>query len=120
MNKYQKARNLIKNKKQLIREGEWYRVHDKRTAGHKSIITKVNKNGNIEHVPITHSPRTRGIKNIKLQENPQKGKQELAYVVKNAQKTQIAKVGKKQDDMKIKNATDKSIIRHIKNNAKNK
>ena len=120
MNQFEQAKNKLNANKQLVRAGEWRRVHDKRTNGHKSLITKVNKNGNIEHIPVTHAPKTRGVKNIKLQENPQKGKKELAYVVRKAQRTQISKVGRKQKDMQIKNATDKSVIRHIKNIARKK
>lgn len=103
-----------------IKSGEWRRVHDKNTKGHKSLITKVKKGGVVEHIPATHAPTTRNQRNIKLRENPQKGHSETAYVLPRVQKTTRKFVGKKQEDMQIKNATDKSVIRHIKNKSKRK
>lgn len=108
------------SKKEKARAGEWHRIHDKRTSGHKSLITKVKKNGLIEHIPTTHAPKTRNQRNIKLKENPQKGKTEDSYIIPKVQKTTSKYVGKKQTDMEIKNTTDKSVIRHIKNKSKKK
>lgn len=110
-----KAKAKHEKFKKEIRAGEWHRVHDKRTNGHKSLVTEVEKGGVVKHIPITHSPKTRHQNNIKLQENPQKGKNEDTYLIPKVQKTDAKCVDKKVLNMQVKNATDKSVIRHIKN-----
>lgn len=80
--------------------------------GHKTKI-KINKKGVILGATITHSPITANKKNIPLQENPQNGHSEQAYVVRKQTKTTIKNTGKIHSDIKTKNPIDKSIMRHI-------
>jgi len=94
--------------------GEFWSINDSRTRGHKSLITKSQKNGKINHIPITHAPKTRNMKNIPLKENPQRGNKTQAYAIPKKQTTKAKFLGKKQNDMRIKNKTDKSIFRKIK------
>lgn len=109
----QQERELVNAKTRKVRAGETWTINDRRTAGHKSTITKV-KNDEVRHIPRTHSPTTRKHKNIKLQENPQKGDVEDSYIVRKVQITNIRKIGKQQKNQDIKNPIDKSVIRHIK------
>ena len=56
-------------KRKEVRAGEIWVINDIRTRGHKSRITR-SKDEVVEHIPITHSPETRRIKNIPLKSNP--------------------------------------------------
>lgn len=58
------------NLKRQARAGEFYSINNKNIKGHIGEITKVNKNGKIEVVILTHAKRTFGKKNIQLIENP--------------------------------------------------
>ena len=95
------------------RPGETWTINDKLTRGHKSTITRV-KGEVVSHIPRSHAPKTRGVKNIRLQENPQKGDSRDAFVLPKVQKTKRKNLGKQQFGQDIKNATDKSVIRHLK------
>lgn len=107
-----------------VQKGRWYPINDKKTQGHKSLITRINrKKGTIKHIPVTHSPKTRRMKNIELQENPQKDNRGLpvrnldnkkSHVLPKQQTSKIKYVGKQARDFKVTNKTDKSILRHIK------
>lgn len=119
MNKIQKAKHNQENKRKKIRAGETWSINDAATRGHKSTITGI-KDNEIRHIPRTHVDRTRNMKNIELQENPQKGDSRKAYIVPSVQHTMAKYVGKKQDGEDIKNPIDKSIIRHLKKQDKNK
>lgn len=103
-----------------IHAGDCRRIHDKRTRGHKSLLTQVYKDGKVQHLPITHAPETRHEKNILLQENPQEGKTEDSYILSKVQTTERKYVGKKQSDVCVKNPVDKSVIRHLKKQSKRK
>lgn len=107
-----------RNKFNEVHGGEIIAINDKNTKGHNSIICKPTKKDRksekVKHIPITHSPKTQRQKNIKLQTNPQKDKTENSYIRPKIQKTKPDKLGKKRTDMSIKNATDKSVVRHIK------
>lgn len=103
----------------IVRAGEFWSINDAKTRGHKSQITK-QKGSKVEHIPITHSPTTRNMKNIKLKENPQPTDKRESYAVPKVQTSSTKYIGKKQPDMKIRNATDKSIMRHIKKEHKKK
>ena len=80
----------------------------------RSRIEKIKKTGEVRVITTTHSPYTRGRKNLRLQENPQEGDEKPAYAVNKTQRTDSGHLGKKHSDMKIKNPIDKSIFRHIK------
>lgn len=115
-----------KSKKYNAKAGEVWYVNDKKTKGHKSLITKRRKSDYemVEHIPITHSRKTNNTKNIKLQENPDKNPnsknktKKASRVVPTVQKTHYSNLGSKRDDVKITNPNDKAIIRHIKNKSK--
>ena len=108
------------SKKNQVRAGEVWFVNDKKTSGHKSIITKRTKTDydKVEHIPITESDSTYGKKNIRLQENPEKGSTMKSHILSKVQKSKVKNLGSKQDDVIVKNPIDKSIIRHIKNERK--
>lgn len=112
-----KTRNS-KTQNRNIRGGDIRTVNDARTRGHNSVICKPTKKdrkqNTVKHIPLTHAEKTRNMKNVKLQENPQKGKKETSYVLPKVQKTRSEKVGTKKKDIRIKNSTDKSVVRHIK------
>ena len=103
--------------KKIVRAGEIWSINDGKTRGHKSIITK-NKQETVLHIPITHSPVTRKMKNIKLQENPNFADIRPSYILPRLQKSQKKFLGRQHSEMKIKNASDKSVIRHIKKKSK--
>lgn len=104
----------MNNKSQNIKAGEFYSINSKRAKGHKGEIAKIKKNGEIDAVIITHSPYTRGRKNIKLFENPEKDKTENSYVLPKKETVKRKNIGKRHNNIKITNPLDKSIIRKIK------
>ena len=71
----------------------------------------MRKNNKLELAEITHSSK---YGNLPLKENPQKGDEKKAYVVRKKQRADIKNLGKYHFDMKIKHPEDKSKIRHIK------
>lgn len=101
-------------KRNSARAGEFWTVNDAKTRGHKALLTKRTKKGVVYHIPTTHSPQTRKMKNIPLRKNPQKNKKEKAYVLPKLQKTRVKHLGKKQSNMKIRNKHDKAVVRKIK------
>lgn len=107
-------------KKKIAHRGEFWSINDKRTRGHKTFIIRGNKYKHyVLHLPITHSKQTRNMKNQILRKNPEFGKNEDAYILTRVQKSPENKLGKKHSNMKIKNTTDKKVVRHIiKNNKK--
>lgn len=109
-----------KDKNASIRAGDAVSINTKTARGHKGIITKVNKNGTIIAVMITHAPYTKGKKNWELEENPQPKDPKTSHAVKNAEKTTANKLGKKHKDIQVKNPIDKSKLRKITNRAKKK
>ncbi len=113
MDKRQQAKKNQERKLKRIRAGETWSINDVRTRGHKATITKV-KNDEVRHIPRTHQPITRRMKNIQLQENPQKSDKRKTYILPKVQKTSFKYLGKKQKGEDIKNPVDKSIIRHLK------
>lgn len=104
-------------KRKEVKAGEIWVINDAKTRGHKTRITR-NKKEVVEHIPITHKPETRRMKNIPLQENPKKGDNEIAYILPKVQTSQKKHLGKKHPEYVIKNPIDKSIIRHIKKKGK--
>lgn len=111
----QAKENLLEKQNKEIRAGETWSINDSITRGHKSTITNI-KNDQVKHIPRTHSPKTRKMRNIKLQENPakNKGDNKDTYILPKVQITNMKYVGKKHIDEDIKNPVDKSIIRHLK------
>lgn len=105
-------------KKKLIRAGEAARIRTKKASGHKGLITKRRKTGQMDAFTLTHSPYTRGQKNIPLQVNPQNTDAEPSYVVKSVHRITDKNIGKKQPDIVIKNPTDKSVMRKLRTKAK--
>lgn len=53
------------------------------------------------------------MRNQKLIENPESGKTEASYILKKVQKSNEKSLGKKQNNIKIKNTTDKSVVKNI-------
>lgn len=104
-------------KRKEVRAGEIWVINDGKTRGHKSRITR-NKPDMIEHIPITHSPETRKMKNVPLQENPKPGDVNKAYILPKVQTSQKKYLGRKHPEYVIKNPIDKSVIRHIKKKGK--
>ena len=122
-NKNQAVNVKPKSKKYYAKAGEVWHVNDKKTRGHKSLITKRRKSDYemVEHIPITHDDETRKKRNILLSENPEKEKKdEPCYSLPKVQKTHYSKLGKKRDDIRITNPNDKAIIRQIKKKSKQK
>lgn len=115
--------NTAKSKKNP-HSGEFWSVNDAKTRGHKSLITSVTKKdrkqGNFKHLPVTHAKTTRQKKNIKLTDKPDPNDKDTraSHILSKTQKAKIDNLGKKQNNMKIKNPIDKSIIRNIKKKAK--
>lgn len=106
-------------KKIDARAGEFWSVNNSRTRGHKSLITKRRKSGVIEHIPITHTRKARHYRaNIRLLQNPQEDDVRPAYILSRVQYGQIKELGKYHPSMRIKNKTDKSIIRKVKSRNK--
>ncbi len=107
-----------KSKLDKIHGGEIVAVNDKNTKGHGGIMLKPTKKDRrkdvAKHIPITHSPTTRRMKNIRLQQNPQAGKVEASYILPKVQKAKADKLGKRKKDVVVKNTTDKSVVRHLK------
>lgn len=105
-----------------VKAGNIVSINDKKTRGHKAIITrrhkKDRKKEQVLHIPITHAPNTRKLLNIRLTKNPEKEKTEPAYILPKVQKAKDKSLGKKHSNVVIKNSTDKSIIRHIKKQKK--
>lgn len=108
------------SRKNSVRAGDTWTINDSKTRGHKSSITK-RKGDTVEHIPRTHSAEVKryGYKNHKLQENPQKNDKRDCYILPKVQTSKIKDLGKKHDEP-IKNAVDKSVIRHMKKTHKRK
>ena len=111
-----------KIKKKIARRGEFWSINDIRTKGHKSFIVRGNKYNNyVLHLPTTHSDTTRNMFNRKLNKNPELNKNDDSYILIRVQKSHESKLGKKHNNMKIKNTIDKKIVRNIiKNSRKHK
>lgn len=109
VNNLEEAKNRLK-----IRAGEIRAVNTKKARGHYGLTFKIRKNGIVETGIFTHGKRTFGKKNIRLQENPNPNDKRTAFVVKKKQVANAKQLGRKREDMTIKNPIDKSIMRHIK------
>jgi len=105
---------MIKKKPfdRLVRSGMIISINTISVRGHKTKI-RINKKGEIFGATITHSPITANRKNIPLQQNPQLGHNEQAYVVKKTARANVRAAGKIHKDVKVVNPVDKSIMRHI-------
>lgn len=102
------------SKKKIARRGEIWSINDKNTRGHNSLIIKGNKNvSKVFHLPITHSPHTRKMKNIKLNSNPNKNETDDSYILPKIQNSKEKHLGRKTESLKIKDPVDKSIRRNI-------
>ena len=109
----------IKNK--IAHRGEFWSINNKRTRGHKSFIVKSNMYRDyVLYLPITHSEITRYMYNKKLIDNPQLNSSDDSYILKNVQKAHESKLGKKHNDIQIKNTTDKKVVRNIIKNNRNR
>ena len=103
---------MAKNK--IVKRGEIWSINDKNTRGHNSLILKGNKNSSsVLHLPITHSPRTRNMKNVKLHTNPNKKETDDSYILPKIQSSKEKHLGRKTESLKIKDPVDKSVRRHI-------
>ena len=112
-----KTKNTVSTKPK-IRAGEVASINTKRASGHKGSIAKVKKTGEISAFTLTHSKYTHGRKNIPLVVNPQKNDKRKAYVVKKPHKVAEKHIGKHHPNVRIKNSTDKSIMRKLRTTAK--
>lgn len=109
------------NKKKIAHRGEFWSINDNRTRGHKSFIVKGNKYRDyVLHLPITHSDTTRNMYNKRLIDNPQFNKSDYSYILTRIERTHESKLGKKHNDIQIKNTTDKAVVRNIIRNSKNR
>lgn len=107
--------------KKIAKRGEVWSINDKNTRGHNSLIVKGNKNSStVSHLPITHSPRTRKMKNIKLNSNPNKNEFDDSYILPKIQKSKEKHLGRKTESLRIKDPVDKSVRRHIEKRNKRK
>ena len=100
----------MKNKRQ-IKRGHFYSINNKRIKGHKGRIVNVKK-GRVKAVVVTHAPKTRGRKNIKLNQNPDKKDKKDSYVLKKPQYASVKEVGKHRR-MRVTDKQDKSLFRKI-------
>lgn len=101
-------------RKKIARRGEVWSINDKNTCGHNSFIVKGNKNSStVSHLPITHSPRTRKMKNIILNSNPNENEFDDSYILPKIQKSKEKYLGRKTESLRIKDPVDKSVRRHI-------
>ena len=109
-------------KKKIAIRGEIWSINDKNTRGHNSLILKGNKkNSTVSHLPITHSPKTRKMKNVKLNTNPNKNETDDSYILPKVQRSNEKHLGRKTESLKIKDPVDKSVRRYIeKRNKKDK
>ena len=108
-------------RKKFAKRGEVWSINDKNTRGHNSLIIKGNKNSStVSHLPITHSPQTRKMKNIKLNSNPNKNEFDDSFILPKIQKTKEKHLGRKTESLKIKDPIDKSVIRNIEKRNKRK
>lgn len=102
-------------KKEAVRAGQIRTINDKIARGHKGAVLRINKKkGTADTGILTHAPKTRGKKNIKLQQNPDPKDTRPSYVVKKKHTAKMKNVGKNHSNMKIKNSADKSVMRHLK------
>ncbi len=108
---------MVVQNRQIV-TGKVYSINDARTRGHKSLITYKEKNGVVAHIPTTHSPETRHIKNILLNSNFDKNDKQPAYILPIQQYTVEKYVGKYYPDLYPRNSQDKAVIRHIKKQKK--
>lgn len=105
----------ISVKQRMARAGEIWSINDAETRGHKSILTKIKrKNDTVDHIPTTHSPKTKKMKNIQLQKNLNINDNSDAYILPKLKNTHLSNLGKKYNNFKMSNPIDKSIVRHIK------
>lgn len=109
----------IATKRKEVRAGEIWVINDGKTKGHKTLITKNSENF-VKHIPITHSPFTRKIKNYELEENPKEGDLRKSHILTRVQISQKKYLGREHPEYKIKNPIDKSKIRHVKKKSKQK
>ena len=98
--------------------GEIWSIRGAESKGHPSIITKKRKKNEIEHISITHSPKTRNMKNIKLRKAPNIEDPRDNYILPKVLKTNANNLHRKRPEMKIRDPIDKSIIRNIKKKRK--
>ena len=101
-----------------VRQGQTYSIKTAIHTGHKGLVVKKHRNGTLEVEVFTHHPYTRGRKNIKLQENPQKNDSADSYALSKIQRVSIEKAGKHQGDMVIRNKVDKSVRRNLQRKGK--
>lgn len=104
----------MSKKKKIAKRGEFWAINDKRTRGHKSYIVQGNKKHDfVLHLPITHKPKTRNMRNKRLKQNPEVNKNEPSYILPKVQKSYDMHLGRKQNNMRIKNTNDKALVRNI-------
>lgn len=106
-------------KKKVARRGEIWAINDINTRGHNSVITKGNKNCDyVNHIPITHSPTTRRLKNIRLNSNPNVCDKLDSYILPKVQRSNEKYLGKKRENLSIKNPVDKAKRRNVEKRSK--
>lgn len=101
-----------------VKQGHTYSINTKKHCGHKGGVAKKKHNGEIEVIIYTHSSVTRGKKNIKLRENPQRGDKRDAYILPAIQTVKVEKAGKYHPEVVIRNPVDKSVRRNLQRKKK--
>lgn len=118
MGRKKKPRN-----KPTIPKDEFRKVHDKDKAGHPSYIY-AKKGNSYEYIGITHSNITKGVKNIKLELNPNPNDTKVAYVKPKTEKASKKSFGNPLKKWFFRTDKDKNqakaIIDKNKNTSKKK
>lgn len=79
---------------------EFRKLHNTDSKGHTAYIySKVG--GNFEFIGITHGPITKGVKNIKLDKNPDPSDKSQAYIKPKSDKENRRKFGKALNNWKF-------------------
>lgn len=94
------------------RSGEFWGINNAETKGHRAQIVKKKKY--ISYASITHKDYTKRIKNIPLQENPDREDIKTSYVRPRRFRTTEKSLGIKYSNTKVSNPIDKSIFRKIR------
>lgn len=102
--------------KKKLRRGMFYSINSRSARGHKGRLVSV-KNKQAKLVQVTHHKKVKIknkiIKTIPLNKNPDKNDSKNADVMPKPIVTNSIKLGKYHPNMKVKDATDKSIFRNI-------
>lgn len=91
---------------------EFRRNNSKKGRGHPTYIY-AKENGEYRYIGISHSPITQGLKNIKLDKNPEPKNKTTAYIRPKSQKDKVSNFGKKLPKWKFADS-DKQKVDFVK------